>query len=241
MNKILEVENKIKSKEIEPKQEQLEMIKRKDPIKAEMAEVKTYLDIYRESFPENPAWAASGASKKPAAAKVEVEETVVAVPSEPAIDLNKILEDALNFVADTVILGTLNGQEGVSLHGTQNLNDALSYVRTAWTDLTAGAGTWSAAKGHFVDVFTRLVFKSQTQVSHTSKSYADLHAFITAFSASEGHQLFSLERTPAVHTHTHHHHEGGEAQHVHFNEEEEKGAAVEGESPLKEGESLEEG
>lgn len=105
--------------------------------------------------------------------------------------MNKVVEDALSFVADTVILGTMSS--GTPLQGSNhNLTDALAFVRSAWTDLTAGAGTWSAAKGHFVDVFSSLVFKSATQVgNHTSKSYADLHAFISAFSASEGQSLFS--------------------------------------------------
>jgi hypothetical protein len=179
--KIQEVEQKIKSKEIQANPEQLDKVSqvRKDQIKAEMDEVISYLKIYQEAFPDN---VALGKKKAPRTASPVSEVKTVEIAQEPAVDVNKVVEDALSFVADTVILGTLCGTQGVALHGSsQNLNDSLAFVRHAWTDLTSGSGTWSAAKGHFVDTFSRLVFKSATQVgSHTSKSYSDLHSFITA-------------------------------------------------------------
>jgi hypothetical protein len=67
MTKIAEVEQKIKAKEIQPTQDQLDMLQRKDKIKAEMDEVLGYLKLYQESFPENPAFATGGAKKKKAA------------------------------------------------------------------------------------------------------------------------------------------------------------------------------
>lgn len=79
------------------------------------------------------------------------------------------------------------------------MNDALAYVNNAWIGLTEGAGTWSAAKGHFVDIFSRLILKSATQVgSNTSRSFADLNAFVSAVSKSEGESLFAGERVAPV-------------------------------------------
>lgn len=161
-----------------------------------MDEVLGYLNLYKESFPENPAFAAgAGKKKKEGAAE---EKPVATQPAEPAVDVNKVVSDALGLVADTVIFATLNG-EGVELKGSnQQINDAIAHVRKAWTGLTNGVGTWSSAKGNFVDTFSNLVFKSVTQVgTNTSRSYADLNAFISAFSASEGQALLAGERTVA--------------------------------------------
>lgn len=64
--------------------------------------------------------------------------------------------------------------------------------------MTEGVGSWSSAKGNFVDTFSRLVNKSATQVgTHTSKSYSDVHAFVSAFSSTEGQTLLSVEREPS--------------------------------------------
>lgn len=231
---ITEIEDKIKEGSIQPKAEQLEKISRKDGLKAEMDEVLSYLKVYQESFPDNPAFA----KKKAAKAEAAPEVAPVAVPEVPAIDANKIVEDALSFVADTVILSTLHGAEGVELNGSnQSLYEALAYIRSAWTELTNGAGTWSAAKGHFVDVLSRLIFKSATQVgAHTGKSYSDLHHFISTFAASEGQTLFSKERS---HAPEEHHTQVATIVDVHFDEvEEEKGEPVEGgeAAEVKEGE-----
>ena len=192
INKINEVEQKIRAKEIQPNQEQLEMVSRKPKIKAEMDEVLDYLKVYQESFPDNPAFAVGGASKKKSAkVEVAVVAPVVVVEEkkseEPAVDVNKLVENAFGVIADAVILGALNGAATEN----QQVNDALAFVKNAWTGLTSGEGSWAAGKAHFVDVFTRLAFKSATQVgAHTSKSYGELHTFITG--ANQG--LFSQEK-----------------------------------------------
>ena len=54
MNDIQEVEKKIKTKEIQPTPELLEKVQRREKVKAEMDEVLGYLELYKESFPENP-------------------------------------------------------------------------------------------------------------------------------------------------------------------------------------------
>ena len=58
LNDISEVEKKLKTKEIQATPELLEKVQRKDKIKGEMDEVLAYLELYKESCPENPAFAA---------------------------------------------------------------------------------------------------------------------------------------------------------------------------------------
>jgi len=160
-----------------------------------MDEVQSYLNLYKESFPENPAFAAAG--KKKGGAGAAEEKAPVAVVT-PVVDVQKIVEDSLAIVADTVIFATLHA-EGVELKGAnQQVNDAIAFVAKAWNGLTQGLGTWSQAKGNFVDTFSHLISKSATQVgTNTSQSYSDIYAFVTAFSASEGQNLLSVERSPA--------------------------------------------
>lgn len=125
-----------------------------------MDEVLSYLNMYKESFPENPAFAQTGKKK---AAKTEEPAAKVEAPKEPEVDVNKVMEDALSLVADAVIFATLNGGQGVELKGSnQNLDDSLAHILKSWSGLTEGVGSWSKAKGDFVDTFSRLIFKSAT-------------------------------------------------------------------------------
>ncbi len=196
INKIKEVEQKIKQKEIQPTQDQLEMVQTQEKVKAQMDEVLSYLNLYKESFPENAAFASKKKGGASATAKAEEPAKTAEVP---AVDVSKIVEDSLGLVADAVIFAILNGEQGVELKGSnQNLNDSLAHVLKAWHGVTEGVGSWSSAKGNFVDTFSRLVNKSATQVgTHTSKSYSEVHAFVTTFSSSEGQSLLSLEREPS--------------------------------------------
>jgi hypothetical protein len=204
LNDISEVEKKLKTKEIQATPELLEKVQRKDKIKGEMDEVLAYLELYKESVPENPAFAA-GAKK--AAKKVEPVAAPVVV-AEPAVDVGKVIEESLSLVADAVIFGYINSQTpltGVS----SGVSDSLTHLTEAWAGLTHGVGSWSSAKGNFVDTFSRLVNKSATQVgSNTSKSFSDIHAFLTNVAATEGEALLSKTRsTEDVHHHHHHHHD----------------------------------
>ena len=136
LTKIDEVEQKIRSKEIQPTQDQLDMIQRKAAIKAEMDEVLGYLNLYKESFPENPAFAAAGKKKK---ADTPVEPAKVE-PVAPVVDVSKVVEDTLSFVADAVIFGSL---KGVNLTGSNpQINEALAHLHGAWNSVTHGSGSW---------------------------------------------------------------------------------------------------
>lgn len=225
LNDIQEVEKKLKTKEIQATPELLEKVQRKDKVKAEMDEVLGYLELYKESFPENPAFAAGGAKK--AAKKVEAAPVQVVAPVvvEPAVDVSKVVEDALALVADAVIFGYLNLQTPLS--GTNgNISDSLHHLNQVWAGLGHGVGNWSSAKGNFVDTFSRLVLKSSTQVgSHTSKSFSEIHAFLTNVASTEGEALLAKTRsTEDVHHHAGHHHHGHHHGHKHH-EEEVKGVA----------------
>ena len=81
LNDIQEVEKKLKTKEIQATPELLEKVQRKDKVKGEMDEVLGYLELYKESFPENPAFAAGAkkGAKKVEAAPQQVVAPVVAV------------------------------------------------------------------------------------------------------------------------------------------------------------------
>jgi hypothetical protein len=137
LTKIEEVEAKIKSKEIQPTQEQIDMVQRKGAIKAEMDEVLGYLNIYKESFPENPAFATAGKKKK---ADAPVAEPVKVEAFAPVVDVSKVVEDALSLVADAVIFGSIRG---VSISGTNNnINEALGHLHGAWNGVTHGTGSW---------------------------------------------------------------------------------------------------
>ena len=56
LNQIIEVETKIKAKEITPTPDQLEKVARKDKFKAEMDDVLSYLKMYQEANPDSLAF-----------------------------------------------------------------------------------------------------------------------------------------------------------------------------------------
>lgn len=65
---------------------------------------------------------------------------------------------------------------------TQNIADSLEFVFKTFEGL-AGYGhesfNWLSVREQFVDNFSRLTLKSQTQVgSHTGKTYSDINAFL---------------------------------------------------------------
>ena len=51
------MEQKINKKEIAATPELLEKVSNKEKVKAQMDEVLSYLNMYKESFPDNPAFA----------------------------------------------------------------------------------------------------------------------------------------------------------------------------------------
>lgn len=95
-------------------------------------------------------------------------------------------------IAEAIIFATLHGENGFELKGhTAKINESLAFLASTWNGLTHGAGTWSAAKANFVEVFSNLVNKSATQVAHSNKSYAEIHEFLSLFN---NQALLSEER-----------------------------------------------
>ena len=56
LDKIKETEKKVKTGEIKPNQEQLEMISSKTLLLEEMKDLQGIINLYQEAFPENPIW-----------------------------------------------------------------------------------------------------------------------------------------------------------------------------------------
>jgi hypothetical protein len=74
------------------------------------------------------------------------------------------------------------------------------------------------AKEQFVENFSRLALKSQTQVGHhTSKSFADIHTYLKDLVAGEAEGLLvkphSLKKEGHEHK-AHHHHKAAAAENV---------------------------
>lgn len=101
------------------------------------------------------------------------------------IDRSQVVHETLTLVADAVILRTIHSRFSEALPGvsTQSLADSLEHLFKNFEGL-AGYGNeqsfqWSQVREAFVDSFSRLVNKSQTQVgAHTGKTYSDINAFL---------------------------------------------------------------
>lgn len=129
------------------------------------------------------------------------------------------MSDAFGLLADAVIARTLHSRFSEQLNGASKQHtDSLDFLYQSYEKLV-GYGhqenyQWSVAKEQFVETFTRLALRSQTQVGqHTSKSYADINTFLKDLTANEAAGLavkqFSLKKE--VHEHKVHHHVKTEA------------------------------
>lgn len=182
LNKFKEVEQKIKKGEIQPSQEQLESLSRKDKVKAEMDETLGYLNLYKESFPENPAFA-SGKKKG---------EEKPAAEAAPVVDNSKAVEGALSLLADVVLFSSVELKSS-----SQNMNNAIKQVAKTISGLIEGAGSLTQAKSNFVDTVSNLVAKSASQVGNSSVSFKELNEFVSNLSSTEGQTILSTERVVA--------------------------------------------
>lgn len=64
LDKILETESKVKKGEIQPNQEQKDMINSKSALVDEMKELDGIIQMYKDAFPENPIWTQTAAKEK---------------------------------------------------------------------------------------------------------------------------------------------------------------------------------
>jgi hypothetical protein len=171
LDKIGATEQKVKDGEIQANQEQLDMIASKAEAVKEMKEQEAILALYKEAFPDNPAFKKN--SKKQKAKKEEVKhEAKQESPKKekPQVDVNKHIQDALSCVADLVALhGTHK-----SLH--KNFSAPVSHLVSV-VDEVAHANSkdsLDAAKDKFVSHFTELASKSHSQVGHTGITFSEI-------------------------------------------------------------------
>lgn len=113
----------------------------------------------------------------------------------PELDIGKVVEDTLVVVADTVLLGTLQARYNENLPGAnQNTNDALAFLHAAFAGVIGSNKDFvgQQVKETFVELFSNLALKSQTQVGHNTRlSYADINTFVKNAVANEGLSLLT--------------------------------------------------
>jgi hypothetical protein len=63
MDKITQTEQKVKAKEIVPNEEQKAMLGKKEQITKDMKDVQKIITMYKDAFPDNPAFANAGKKK----------------------------------------------------------------------------------------------------------------------------------------------------------------------------------
>jgi hypothetical protein len=64
LDKIKDTQDKVKKGELQPNQEQKDMIASKDGLLAEMKDLQGIITMYQEAFPENPIWSQTGKKEK---------------------------------------------------------------------------------------------------------------------------------------------------------------------------------
>lgn len=128
-------------------------------------------------------------------------------PQVEQVDRSQVVHDTLALVADAVILRTLHSRFQEPLPGvaTQNIADSLEFLFKSFEGLAGYSNdqsfVWGNVRDHFVDNFSRLVNKSQTQVgAHTGKTYSDIHAFLRQVGQSSNslvQKQFTKQAKPA--------------------------------------------
>lgn len=168
------------------------MIASRASILAEMDEQKAIIKMYQEAFPENPVWSQIGTKKdkKPKKGGQQAKEEPAQMiqqqqPQVEQVDRSQVVHDTLALVADAVILRTLHSRFQEPLPGvaTQNIADSLEFLFKSFEGLAGYSNdqsfVWGNVREHFVENFSRLANKSQTQVgAHTGKTYSDINTFL---------------------------------------------------------------
>lgn len=133
---------------------------------------------------------------------MQVEAKAQEIAQEPQVDKSQIVHDTLSLVADAVILRTVHARFSESLGGaSQHEIDAIEFLYKHFEGI-AGYGAahhhefnWLTAKENFVDNFSRLALRSQTQVAtNTGKTYGDIQDFIHSQASNESLQTKKFAR-----------------------------------------------
>lgn len=160
------------------------MIASRPQLHEEMKELESILSLYKESFPNNPAFSGKKAKK--------AEEAKA----------GSGIEESLKKIADVVAMHTAAIRGGQTAEGAStDVVQAMAEIHSAFTGLTNPANdfNWNQAKDNFVNTCVQLVNRSHARVSTSGASFRDVEGFIYKYTQSDaGKQLQqkTFERAP---------------------------------------------
>lgn len=197
LEKINETEKKVKRKEIEPNQEQLDMINSKPAQEQMQKEYESILALYKETVDGQGGDEAPKKQKPKKAAPVPAkqEEVKVEAQSTPQVDPEDIIRATLNSVADCMILQSMKTHYQQTLPGHENYHSAVDTVNETYKNLIHSQKTfiWKEAREAFVDTFTKLAKNSMTQVGQTGLTFEDIHKYVSKISETDQLNLFTTQ------------------------------------------------
>lgn len=167
LNLIIDLEKKIKKKEIVANEEQLEKIQSKPAIEAEMAEVKSYLDLYNSS-------------------QAELVEEEKKLQKQRAKDVSNARKAVVTTIANMIAISTLleNGQtipEELKA-GVEHFSECISKFQARGQ----GDFHWRQERDCFIGCWTKLAQGSQDTVPHTDITFEELNTGVSELISSGG-------------------------------------------------------
>lgn len=167
INLIVDLEKKIKKKEIVANEEQLEKIQSKPALEAEIAEVKSYLDLYNASLAE----------------QVEEEKKLQKQRAKDVANARKaVVTTVANMIAVTTLLD--NGQtipEDLKA-GVEHFSECISKLQAR----SQGEVHWRQERDCFICCWTKLAQGSQDTVPHTDITFEELNTGVSELISSGG-------------------------------------------------------
>lgn len=180
LEKIQELETKIKRKEIVANEEQLGKVAGKAQVQAEIDDVRSYLTVYHESMKDQ-------------------NSSETALKKQHAKELYKSKESAVRTIANMIVMHTMleSGQKVPEdlEEGVKHFSDQLS------TLLGNGSAplNWRKERDVFINSCKKLVGASKDVIEHTDVSYEDLASGIAeSISSNDFPETLEKTVTPAV-------------------------------------------
>lgn len=136
-----------------------------------MKEIESWLDLYKEAYPDNPYFQKKNRGKK----QQKKEEPVEQKKAEPKVEVDHV-GDALKNIADVVALASLHKNFKVDVHfANAQQEEAAMHLLTVAEELVAPANKfkWETAKDNFVSTFSNLAQNSHSQIAHTGLTFHD--------------------------------------------------------------------
>ena len=159
MEKIQQTEKKIKKKEIDPTEEQLEMVASKGVLDMQIKELETLVDNFKKEAKDQKKAAAKEAHKPAPPAPEEAKEEAPVTASHFKFSEAEVIERTLALVADAALVALLSPDRyegGIRLDGAGD--QALAAVVSALDRLRARGATvsYEDTKAQFVATFSAL-------------------------------------------------------------------------------------